>query len=320
MSRAAVGLVGKLPATADFVRRGAGSAGFAALYGWLLDGVQSGAAARGDWLSQVPRGAVQAMCFRAPGGGSVLAGALAPSLDAAGRRFPIAAAAELALDAALAEHGEVSPLLLEPLWAVTSQLVLELQEIDRAALDQTELEADAQVDLPAALAAYRSWTEELELEELVALVFAEDGARAALALALVEEAVLPYRGVENPDTPLSLRLPLGHAGGAAVCFWLDLVERLTGWRRTVPSFFWSHDGNSGALMLHLGRVVPVALAELWLPTGSCDQVCDLILPAQLWASAGVSRWERMIVDTRLPVAELLRSVQPKNHRGGARGC
>lgn len=320
MSRAAIGLVGKLPATADFVRRGAGSKAFAALYGWLIDGVQSAAGARGDWLAQVPPGAVQAMCFRVPGAGSMLAGALAPSADGAGRRFPLAAAAELTLDAELAEHGEVLPLVLEPSWAVTSQLVLELQEVDRPTLDGTDLMLDVEVDLAGSLSTYQRWTEELELGELVALVFGEDGARAAAALALVEEAVLPYRGIENPDTPLSLRLPLGQAGGAAVCFWLDLIERLTGWRRTVPSFFWSHDGDSGALMLHLGRVVPVALAELWLPTGGCDQVCDLILPPSLWASGSVSRWERRIVDTRLPVAELLRSVQVKSPRGATRGC
>jgi type VI secretion system ImpM family protein len=315
MSRAEIGLVGKLPASADFVRRGAGSDAFGALYGWLLDGVQSGAAARGDWLRQVSPGAVQAMCFRAPSNGSVLAGALAPSADAAGRRFPIAAAAELTLDAALAEHGEVLPLVLEPLWAATSQLVIELQEVDRAALDAAELAAETDVDLPTALGAYRRWTEELELAELIALVFADDGARAAAALALVEEAVMPYRGIENPDTALSLRLPLGQAGGAAVCFWLDLVERLTGWKRTVPSFFWSHDGESGALLLHLGRAAPVALAELWLPTGACDQVCDVIVPAQLWAARGLSRWQRTIVDTRLPVAELLRALPPKSPRG-----
>ena len=243
MTRAAIGLVGKLPASADFVRRAADSAGFASLYAWLLDGVQSGAAARGDWLRQVPSGSVQAMCFRAPGDGTALAGAMAPSADAAGRRFPIVAAAELALDAELIEHGEVLPLVLEPLWAVTSQLVAELQEVDRATLDAAELAADTDVDLPTAIGAYRRWTEELELAELIALVFADDGGRAAAALALVEEAVMTYRGVENPDTPLSLRLPLGQAGGAAVCFWLDLIERLAGWKRTVPSFFWSHDGD-----------------------------------------------------------------------------
>ncbi len=40
-------------------------------------------------------------------------------------------------------------------------------------------------------------------------------------------------------SPLSLRLPLGQAGGAALCFCSDLARRFLGWRATVPSFFWS---------------------------------------------------------------------------------
>ena len=319
MARAAIGLVGKLPAAADFVRMGAGSSAFASLYDWLIDGVQSAAASQGDWGESMAAGALQAMCYLGPSRTSALGGVLAPSVDAAGRRFPIAAASEFPLDAALTEHGEVLPLVLESMWAVTSQLVSELQELDRAALEATELAAEVDVSVPEALAAYRAWIEELELDDFVALVFDGDAARAAAAFALAEEAVAPYRGMENPDTPLSLRLPLGRAGGAAVCFWLDLVERAAGWRRTVPSFFWSHDGDSGALMLHLGRVPPAALSELWLPTGRCDQICDLILPEELWASAGVGRWERMIADTRLTVADLLQSLTTRGARGGSSG-
>jgi type VI secretion system ImpM family protein len=305
VARAQIGLVGKLPSSADFLRVRAGSEAFQGLLGWLIDGVQRAAVA-GDWLSMVPPNAVYAMCFRSRRGTSALVGAVAPSSDRAGRRFPIAAASELALDAELAAHPETLPLVLEAVWAVTAQLVLELSDVDRSALEQALPQIDVELTVSEALRAYRSWTDELELDDFSELVFGADRAHAARALALVEEAVSPYRGVENPDTPLSLRLPLGRAGGAALCFWLDLIVRLTGWRRTVPSFFWSHDGEAGALLLHLGRVPPAALRELWLPTGASSEVCDLVQPEGEFRAAGTARWERSLAEPALRVSDLLR--------------
>lgn len=324
MARASIGLVGKLPASADFLRIRAGSEVFQALLGWMIDGVQHGAA-RGRSAVEAPPAlsdaaaramavgpAVQALCYRGRPGTSALAGAIAPSADQAGRRFPIAAACELDIDAALAEHPEALPLVLESVWAVTSQLVIDLQQQGRAEIEAAQPYAELEVSVPDAVATYRSWTDALELDDFLALVFEGDAAHAASALALTDEAVAPYVGVENPDTPLSLRLPLGQAGGAAVCFWLDLIVRLTGWRRTVPSFFWSHDGSSGALMLHLGRVPAAALGELWQPTGASDEVCDLAFPERSFRSSRASRWERILADPDLTVSELLRAaVHPK---------
>lgn len=312
MARAAIGLVGKLPASADFLRVRAQSEAYQSLLAWLVDGVQS-AASRGEGYADADAG-VQALCYRSRTGTTVLGGALAPSLDQAGRRFPIAAASELALDAQLSQHPEALPLILEPLWAVCSQLAIELQGVDRAALDAADLQADVDVDVPAALGAYRRWVSELELDDFVELVFDGDRAQAAAAFALTEEAVAPYVGVENPDTPLALRLPLGRAGGAAVCFWLDLIVRITGWRRTVPSFFWSHDGASGALLLHLGRVSAAALSELWLPSGSSDAVCDLVAPECSFRSTRASRWERIVGDPDQAVSELLAAAAAKSPR------
>ncbi len=324
MARASIGLVGKLPASADFLRIRAGSELFQAFLGWLIDGVQHSAgrshaspawprgntpAGGGDPAAEddAPASAVQALCYRNRRGTTALAGALVPSADQAGRRFPIAAASELTIGAELAEHPEALPLVLESVWAVTSQLVVDLQHQGRGEIEAAEPYAEVDVSVRDAVATYRSWTDELELDDFIALIFDGDAARAAGALALTDEAVSPYVGVEHPDTPLSLRLPLGQAGGAAVCFWLDLIVRLTGWRRTVPSFFWSHDGASGALMLHLGRVPPAALGELWFPTGASDEVCDLILPAPSFRSSRAGRWEGLLADPGLKVSELLRA-------------
>jgi type VI secretion system ImpM family protein len=315
MARARIGLVGKLPASADFLRVAADTAAFQSLYGWLIEGVQRAAATSADWAAQLAAGSVQAMFYRERHGSTALAGALAPSADAAGRRFPIAAASEFKLDGLLVSHPEALPLVLESVWAVTGQLVIDVQNMVRSELEGAQPTAEAEVGVREAVAAYRRWTEELGVDDFVALVFGGDAQRAASALALTDEAVQPYQGVEDPDTTLSLRLPLGQVGGAAVCFWLDLVERLTGWRRTVPSFFWSHDGTSGALLLHLGHVPPVALCELWLPTGTCDEVCDLVLPAGAFRSSRASRWERIMSQRDITVSDLLRSAGTKSARG-----
>jgi hypothetical protein len=74
---------------------------------------------------------------------------------------------------------------------------------------------------------------------------------------------------------LSLRLPLGLAGGPTLCFWIDLVRRAAGWGSTVPSLFWSHDGTDGVALLHLGKPPKETLAELWMPRGECEQIADL---------------------------------------------
>jgi hypothetical protein len=255
------------------------------------------------------------MVYPGRSGATLLAGALAPSSDGAGRRFPIAAASELRLDESFAAHPEVLPLILEPVWATTARLVLELAALDRGAIDAGHFGAELELNVPGVLPTYRRWTDELFLDDFVTLVFDGDVARAARGIALVEEAVRPYRGVERPDTPLSLRLPLGASGGAAVCFWLDFIKRLAGWRHTLPGFFWSHDGTSGALMLHLGKVPAVALSELWLPTGTCDEVCDLVLPgAEAWHTEQVGVWERVLGEPDSRVSDLLAAAGQAQRR------
>src|SRR5690606_9781669 len=114
---------------------------------------------------------VLAMCYKSRKGTTALGGALAPSMDQAGRRFPIAAASEFVLDAELTQHPEALPLVLESVWVVTSQLVIDLQAVGRAELEATPLRAEVDTDLPAALAAYRGWTRDLELDDFIELVF-----------------------------------------------------------------------------------------------------------------------------------------------------
>jgi len=131
-------------------------------------------------------------------------------------------------------------------------------------------------------------------------------------LRFVAEAVRPYCKQELPSTRLSLRLPLGAAGGAAVCFWLDAVRRLVGWRTTVPSLFWSHDGDSGQLTVHLGAAPVASVSELWLPNGRCDEFCDLTAPLSVATVASLAPLpfaiEQLLGDRSSSIARLLAAL------------
>lgn len=309
MAGGAIGVVGKLPDWADFVRLGARGPAFERLLTWLVDGAESAAACGRTEFGALAGGDVQAFVY-AGEGGTLLAGALTPSQDRAGRCVPVAAAREVMPGASLVRHPEALPIVLEAVWARTGRLVIELQEATRESLPEEGWSADVELEAEAALEIYREWTREISLEDFLELVFAGDAGRAAETFATVEEAILPHRGRETPATSLALRLPLGTAGGAAVCFWLDLARRLARWERTIPSFFWSHDGGSGVLMLHLGFVSETALAELWLPTVDRDEICDLMAPGPpRWRSDRLAAWSAELDRPERSLVTLLDAAQ-----------
>ena len=92
----AAGVLGKLPATGDFVRLNLGAAVAAALDGWLDAGLAALELADADWRDDFPL--APAWRFRLPpgtAGPQALAGVIRPSRDSAGRLFPLIAAAPL---------------------------------------------------------------------------------------------------------------------------------------------------------------------------------------------------------------------------------
>jgi len=274
------GAVGKLPSRAEYLPVPSGAPGFAALDTWLSSAndwaLRGGGSA---WPEAFAQGAMHGFVFRSAGEpvDSILAGALAPSHDSAGRLFPLAVAAPLRMAPALLTRPELLPFSLEALWAEATTALGELlhaRGADVPALPVLGAGADAEVSEAAAM--YDEWVGSLPLSELWALLGPALASPAA-TLRLLLEALTPSRGVENPTTTLALRLPLGLAGGAALCVWLDIVRRSLGWRATLPSLFWSHDGTTGFSLLHLGRPAKTALTERWLPSGSRDEVVNLTL-------------------------------------------
>ncbi|HET7538603.1 MAG TPA: type VI secretion system-associated protein TagF [Polyangiaceae bacterium] len=284
LSTSAFRTFGKHPSQPDFVHCGPRTDALSSYDDWLTQSVEWAHARGGDaWRAAFRAGTVRAFLHRvgAPGrSAAFIAGAIAPSQDQAGRLFPISVSMLVQLGLELERSPQLLPLLCEEIWQSAGQCAAALSLTPTADV-AAHLAALPPAESPSFVDAehsYAGWGDQLPLLELWALI-APGQPREALgdAIRLLLEAVRPHRG-ESADTFLSLRLPLGAAGGAAVCFWLDAVRRLIGWQRTVPSFYWSHDGTEGQLTVHLGSAPPATISELWLPTSSRDEFCSLGLP------------------------------------------
>jgi type VI secretion system ImpM family protein len=283
LGRAAIGVFGKAPWRAEYIKMRWDVEPFTSFDAWLTNNVEWAALrADGAFAAASRAGGVNAFVFRSKSGQGVVGGAIVPSADSAGRSFPLVVAVPLTgVATAIGGCPEVLPLVLEDFWQLASEVavaVLTAGSLERAA-SAVPSEFVWGLDGAQAVAAYSEWAASLPLTDLCALVYGAEGLSiAAGVVRFVVEAVRPMRGVEPPRTALTLRLPLGAAGGAAVCFWVDLVRRAAGWRSTIPSYFWSHDGSAGTMLLHLGDAPRSTLADLFTARSESAEVCDLTGP------------------------------------------
>jgi type VI secretion system protein ImpM len=310
-------VLGKSPVSAEYLRVNAGDPSLRALDGWLTDASDFALnAGRERWPPAFASGPPQAFVYRSEERRFVV-GVLAPSADRAGRQFPLVVATPLTVDAGLLREPALTPLVFEHLWAENAARVEQIAAgtmLDVSAPTPEHL-VPQDIDLERAQSLYGAWSGELPLSELWALLGispAEGGA----ALRLLRAAVAPFRGVECPTTPLTLRVPLGRVGGVGLCFWIDVLRRSVAWRATIPSYFWSHDGEAGSALLHLGVPPRTTLAQLFIPSTTHDELCDLTAPLSPALLATLPELPSPLVHAVLsspnaPVAELLAGlVQP----------
>ena len=272
---------GKIRSYADFVHAGPSSRAFTRFNDWLTHSVEW-AHARGGaaFLEAFQAGSARAFVYRIDQANlpaAFIVGAICPSADRAGRLFPLSIGASPILREDFLSEPQLLPFACEGIWQVTSSLIAEQLSDPSVDLPARLATLSAQDDLnfEEARSAYAQWRAAMPLEELWTLISGTSALESLrMSLRLVAAAIEPLRKMEAPETPLSLRFPLGAAGGLSVCFWLDVVRRLIGWRSTVPSFFWSHEGSSGQLTVCLGAPAASTIAELWHPTDR-DEVCDL---------------------------------------------
>jgi type VI secretion system ImpM family protein len=282
-----VDILGKAPWKNEFVRPAAPTPALTRFDAWLADSVDAATRAPG-WADAYAAGAMHAFVFRSAEGGApstdrveLLAGALTPSQDGAGRQYPIALVGTLVVPALLAGAPELLPLVIEDFWQAAIDLLLSAKSKPVDTNDESfrQLQASFGFPLEEAHAGYAQWTNNVSVGQLWSLLFGAQAPRTPeQTIDDLIAAAAPFRGTEQPRTPLTLRLPLGSAAGAAVCLWVDLLRRTARWRATIPSFFWSHDGSTGTMLLHLGGPPRSTLAELWGPRRARDEVFDLTAP------------------------------------------
>lgn len=305
-----VGSVGKTPWRAEYLPVPTHAASFAAFDAWLTLATEWAAQAAGpSWSTAFERGAMHGFVFHSPDqrADQVLCGALSPSRDSAGRQFPIAIGVPLEVAPQLLQRPELAPFVLEGLWGEATAALAE--SLTRSDASATVVSGASDVAEAADL--YDGWASSLPLGELWALL-GPALAEPEATLRLVFETLAPFRGVEPAATSLGLRLPLGRGGGASLCFWLDVTRRFLGWKGTLPSFLWSHDGTNGVALLALGRLSKASLAELWLPTGTRDDIADLTTAVRAPQVAGFSPLSApvsaVLAAPAAPLAQLLSAV------------
>ncbi|HLK40613.1 MAG TPA: TagF domain-containing protein [Polyangiaceae bacterium] len=199
-----------------------------------------------------------------------IAGVLTPSADRAGRAYPLAVAASVALSADAFDRPEVVPILLEGYWEAALE-ALSRAQIDPSERDRRDLGGITSQPLGAfgeALDLYTSWTQQTSTSDVCGLL--------GRSIDWLEHTWAALRAIQaDPRPQPPIRLPLGAGGGAALCLWLDLWRRTSRARGRFPSFFWSHDESLGEALLFPGPLGDAALAALWGAAPADGGVVDL---------------------------------------------
>jgi type VI secretion system ImpM family protein len=246
---------GKLPTRGDFVRANAEGRAMRDLDAWMQRGVAEAKRHLGADLAAVFE-ASGPMCFfiEVPNAPHALAGALRPSRDRSGRRYPFLVAVEIEKRQLDGRRIPSWPHRYKAFYRAAAALVsgavdggVAVEELDealralRAAYDRTPFPVDYEFCLRQADARdlwARTWGD------------AEDGRKYVL-LKNLTEALAQSGARRSAKLPPLLRIPLpSPAHGLDVSFWLETCWQLLGALPDHAAFFWppADEGNAELLV------------------------------------------------------------------------
>jgi type VI secretion system protein ImpM len=271
--------VGKFVGYPEFLRPDAGGEALEAFDSWVERGTMAAHERWGaQWATTFPMGAAYGFLWPSARDRTCLCGVIAPSRDAVGRDYPLAVVARFP-EALVVRAPHVVPLAYGDFLDGAYRVVDDARTIPMSVGDLSArlqaLAAASVDDVRRAEAEYSSWCHETPLEQGWGAVFPSSNPleKAVRAIHAIGTVLAPFRGREEPDTSLVLRLPLGNGGVAAAALWFDIVRRVGRWSRTVPSAFWGLD--DGVLLVSIGRAPSSAFAELWRQDPASVTSCDI---------------------------------------------
>jgi type VI secretion system protein ImpM len=285
-----VQVLGKIPSYPEFIHRHTPFEPVQSFDAWVEGGVSLAGMRHGPAFAPAfDAGAPYAFIWRAPRAArvdDVLCGVLIPSRDSVGRHFPLSVVMTTPPSVIVAAP-PMMPLAFAEFIAAAYYAATE--SFDRMPDDLTRrIHAVAMPGAEHVLRAaqdYESWCRETHFGGAWAGAFPDRTYERAVAVIESLACVLkPLRGVEAPAQGPIVRLPLGQAGPVAAALWLDIVCRLCGRAKTVPSAFWSHK----ELVVTLGDAPLPLFANLWIWDPMAEGTYDLTslaLPADGWVDS-----------------------------------
>jgi type VI secretion system ImpM family protein len=248
-----IGLYGKVASQPDFFRLGAGSFSQAGLDRWLQDAGEVLRAERAQWP------ATPAAFLLAPPGATAFVGALAASVDAAGRSFPLALFRELSADGARESLPSLpsahAGFIREATALLSAGPSFEGEAVTRQAQGLTG-------SAPTPPSEPYAWKN----EPASALGEALGGSGPVIAYALRTLVTACDRAAGNaPTAATALTIDAPVTGPATCAFWLEIARARLGWRDAMPSLLWTA-GPQARLLITVGPPSPVALAFLANPS------------------------------------------------------
>jgi type VI secretion system protein ImpM len=234
-----VGVYGKIPAQADFVRINVGELTRLGLDRWFQETHEVVHSER----SRLPDEATY-FAIAPAGARAVFLGAFVPGTDAVGRNFPIIVFA--ALDAAQVVDFPLVPQAYAAFFEGAAALLQ-----DAASMTASDLGAQAQT-LSACLApeAVADVISLLRREQVAPLGLALGGLPHGAAYAL-RTLISACDRARSSGTTGVVTIDGPSPTDASRLLWLELVRRRLGWRDAVPSFMWTRRETS-RLLVSLG--------------------------------------------------------------------
>lgn len=262
-----VGAYGKIPGAADFVSIGASPASHA--YSQWLEHENDLLSQRGRLPSPDP----VRFLFRDAAGHGVIMGAMAPSQDQVGRRFPLTVFAHVDHQAATQQFSWLPAAyahFLDRAAAMVRQAATLTRESLQAGLDALVLPATAEIEEA------RVWTHQaLEattgatiLERLFGPL--EHGVHYH-GLNMFLTACGRVRGLHPGTASIVLECPA--VDDVQLAFWLTFAHQALGWSTGPPSFYWTDvRSQDHRLLISLGAPPPGILQYLSDPTAAADRL------------------------------------------------